>query len=113
MEEQAEQELDSIGFFDPAHPLAHIGRKIPLGVSILAGVVIYYIARYSKASDILHTLRSIALPLIIGMLTLEVLYFFIQGGFFQRVYRMLGYSRGIKYLTILYLGMNLVNTVAP
>ena len=101
------------GFFDPAHPLAHIGRKIFIGLTLLVGVILYYVARYSKGREIVVTFLHLAPQLVLLMLVVEVLYFVIQGICFQQVYLMVGFKRSVWYLSLLYVCMNLVNTLAP
>ena len=100
-------------FFDPQHPLAHSGKKIVFAVSILAAVVFYYLARYSKEGQIVTTLTKVAPLVLVGMLIAETAYLVFQGGLLRKVYQMVGYKRTPLYLIGMYLGMNLVNTVAP
>lgn len=104
---------ESISFFDPQHPLAHIGKKIFLALSILITVVLYYLLRYSKGTQVIATLLKIAPAMLVGMVIMEMLYLIAQGGLLKQVYQTVGFERSITYLTGMYIAMNLVNTVAP
>lgn len=100
-------------FFDPSRPLAHIGKKIGIAVAILAIVVIYYLGRYSKWQEVVHTITTIS-PLIFGgMIVAQLAYIGVQSIMFQRIYYAMGFKRTLSYHYALFLAMNLVNTVAP
>lgn len=110
MNEVAEE---SPSLFDPEHPLAHVGRKIFVAVTLLAVVIIYYVTRYSKGAVIVRTLLHVAPLTILAMLVIQTLYFVFQGILFQSVYRTIGYPRSLFFGSTLYIAMNLINTVAP
>lgn len=100
-------------FFDPERPLRHIGWKLTVSLILLGLVVVYYIVRYSTAAAVLRVLLNITPLLLGGMLLLNLLHLYAQGGLFQKVYEAIGYQRSRFFLNCLYLGINLVNTVAP
>jgi uncharacterized protein (TIRG00374 family) len=113
MNSSESSERHSVGFFDPEHPLANIGNKVFIALSLLVGVILYYIARYSKGAEVLRVLAHTSPLYILGMLLVYGAYLVVQGSFFGRIYAMLGYKRDLPYLMSLYIGMNLVNTIAP
>lgn len=101
------------GLFDPLHPLAHIGKKIFIALTVLIGVIVYYVIRYSKGVEIIKTLAEAAPLLLIALFAVEAFYLILQGNFLKQIYAVLGIKRSMQYLSLMYLGMNLVNTVAP
>ena len=111
----APESASSNSLFDPSHPLAKGGRKLFIAVTLLLGVIFYYIARYSSGKQIVAAFVIVRQHpfFFIGMLAAESLYLFFEGNFFQRIYKVIGLERGLKYLIALYIGMNLVNTVTP
>jgi uncharacterized protein (TIRG00374 family) len=113
MENNLPPESEKNSFFDPERPLAHFGRKIFISVLILALVIIYYVTRYSKGEQIIHTLIQINPFYLLLMLITESLYLVFQGLFFQRIYTIVGATKKLWYTLNMYLGMNLVNTIAP
>lgn len=100
-------------FFDPERPLRHIGWKLAISLILLGLVVVYYIVRYSTGTAVLRVLKEITPPLLGGMMLLNLINIYAQGGLFQKVYKVTGYQRPRFFLSCLYLGMSLVNTVAP
>lgn len=99
--------------FDPLHPLRHVGRKALLGVVLIVIVIVYYTERYAKGMELISTLLKVTPWLVLAMLATNTMYFILQGGLLRGVYRSVGFDRGLLYLTSMYLGMNLVNTIAP
>jgi uncharacterized protein (TIRG00374 family) len=106
-------EVSNKRLFDPSHPLAHVGKSILVGLALLALVVVYYLGRYAKGAELVATLLRVAPLMVISMVILNSTYFILQGGLFKNVYRAVGFRRSLVYLTAMYLGMNLVNTIAP
>lgn len=113
MENNLSPEPEKNTFFDPERPLAHFGRKVFVSMLILALVIVYYVTRYSKGEQILNTLIRINPFYLLLMLITESLYLVFQGLFFQRVYAIVGATKKLWYSLNMYLGMNLVNTIAP
>jgi uncharacterized protein (TIRG00374 family) len=99
--------------FDPAHPLAHSGKKVLIALSVLLAVILYYVARYSKGLEIVRTLLHVAPLSVVAMILVQTGYFVFQGLLFQGIYRSVGFKRQLSYTTLLYVAMNLINTAAP
>lgn len=99
--------------FDPKHPLAHIGRKIFIAISIVVLVIVYYITRYSKGTQVIESLIHAAPLMVFWMIVCELMYLGFQGLIYKRIYRLVDLEHSVWYLILMYISMNMVNTLAP
>ncbi len=107
------QQKESFRGFDPEHPLANAKRLLIFGVVVIGCLYLYLHGKQGEVSRVIARLAGLAPGWLLVMLLLETAYLVFQGGILRGAYRLLGFTRGWWYGMLMYLAMNLVNTIAP